>query len=373
MTERGSMERTTCFDAVVEFASPTGEDIHSVLLSLGEVSVPVSLHFYEESTEGGQKSAFVQVLSSQPLSLRWKQRFTIKSPDGREKWGEGMVLDPFAEKAGRRAGKRRLKYLEDLRGSEKEMLSAVIGFRGIYGVQQKEFDRFIHPSKRSLLELCQELETEGKIRILEFSPLFVVSQSAMAFLCDKILYFLEKYHEKHPDDLGIQKEKIQSRFDVHLRIMALALKSLVQNGQIKVKGDRVALFSFEMSLLPEEKKMLDRLEEIYLKDKFQSVSLVELQRSFRFSQERLDKLLTLLTERKKIVCGRDGFILHSRWLDEIVQKLRNSGKKELTVSEFKEMTGLTRKYAIPLLELLDQMRITRRRGAVREILNGGKT
>ncbi len=155
--------------------------------------------------------------------------------------------------------------------------------------------------------------------------------------------------------------------------MALALKSLVQNGQIKVKGDRVALFSFEMSLLPEEKKMLDRLEEIYLKDKFQSVSLVELQRSFRFSQERLDKLLTLLTERKKIVCGRDGFILHSRWLDEIVQQLRNSGKKELTVSEFKEMTGLTRKYAIPLLELLDQMRITRRRGAVREILNGGKT
>jgi selenocysteine-specific elongation factor len=82
----------------------------------------------------------------------------------------------------------------------------------------------------------------------------------------------------------------------------------------------------------------------------------------------MNKMLTLLTERKKIVLGKNGFILHSRWLDEVIQKIRNSGKRELTVTEFKEMTGLTRKYAIPLLELLDQMGITRRRGSSRDIL-----
>jgi selenocysteine-specific elongation factor len=79
-------------------------------------------------------------------------------------------------------------------------------------------------------------------------------------------------------------------------------------------------------------------------------------------------MLALLTERKKVVLGKDGFILHSRWLDELIQKIRYSGKKELTVSDFKEMTGLTRKYAIPLLELLDQKGVTRRRGSSREIL-----
>jgi selenocysteine-specific elongation factor len=79
-------------------------------------------------------------------------------------------------------------------------------------------------------------------------------------------------------------------------------------------------------------------------------------------------MIALLTEREKIVLGKDGFILHSRWLDEVIQQVRNSGKRELTVSEFKEMTGLTRKFAIPLLELLDQMRVTRRRGSTREIL-----
>jgi selenocysteine-specific elongation factor len=218
------------------------------------------------------------------------------------------------------------------------------------------------------LELSQELETEGWIRILEFSPLFVISQSGLAFLCEKILKFLKQFHEKHPGDKGVQQEKIQSRFDVHSRILSLALKYLAQDGHIKTIDDIVAFSSFNMVLLPDEERILERLEEMCLKDKFASVSLEDLQRSLRLSPKRLNKMLTLLTERKKIVLGRDGFILHSQWLDEVIQKVRNSGKKELTVSDFKEMTGLTRKYAIPLLELLDQKGVTRRRGSSREIL-----
>jgi len=51
-----------------------------------------------------------------------------------------------------------------------------------------------------------------------------------------------------------------------------------------------------------------------------------------------------------------------------VAKLRASGRRELTVADFKALTGLSRKYAIPLLELLDEMGVTRRKGAVRDIL-----
>jgi selenocysteine-specific elongation factor len=110
------------------------------------------------------------------------------------------------------------------------------------------------------------------------------------------------------------------------------------------------------------------MEEMYLMDKFQSFSMDELKKAFRLSSKKLNKMLALLIERKKIVLGRDGFILHSHWLEEIIRKIRASGEKELTVAEFKEMTGLSRKYAIPLLELLDQMGVTRRRGSSREIL-----
>jgi selenocysteine-specific elongation factor len=83
---------------------------------------------------------------------------------------------------------------------------------------------------------------------------------------------------------------------------------------------------------------------------------------------KLNKLLSLLIERKKIVQGKEGFFLHSRWLDEVIKRIKDSGRTELTVPDFKKMTGLSRKYAIPLLELLDQMGVTRRKGPLREIL-----
>ncbi len=368
MVESGFMIKTSSFDAVVEFCDRVKEDPLSVLLCTEEISVSASLRLIEAQSIAGKINTFVQVHSAQPLPLKWKQTFTIKSPDSGEVWGEGIVLDPYAEKFIRRQKKRRIQYLQDLRGNEKQMLLAIVQFKGIHGVQEKEIIRFGHHSKAYLLDLSQELETEGRIRILEFSPLFIISQTGIVFLCEKILSFLGQFHEKHPGDMGIQTEKIRKRFDVHSRILTLALKYLTQDSQIKVLDDHVALSSFEMALLPEEEKILDRLEEMCLKDKFQSASLDELQRSFRLSSKRMNKMLTLLTERKKIVLGKNGFILHSRWLDEVIQKIRNSGKRELTVTEFKEMTGLTRKYAIPLLELLDQMGITRRRGSSREIL-----
>ena len=368
------MTKTSRFDAAVEFSGPAAEDPVSVLLCVGQMTIPASLHSYEDQIRdgSGKHSIFVQMHSTQSLALKWKQTFTIKSPVNKEVLGTGTVLDPFAEKFTRKQRKRHIEYLRDLLGNEKEMLLAVVRFRGIHGIQEKEILRFGHLSRSSVLELSQELETEGSIRILEFSPLFVISQTGMAFLCEKILNFLKQFQEKHPGDRGVRTEKIQTRFGVHSRILSLALKYLEQDGHIKTIDDKVAISSFEIVILPEEERILDRLEEMCLKDKFASVSLVDLQRSLRLSPKRLNEMLTLLTERKKIVLGRDGFILHSRWLDEVIQKVRNSGKKELTVSEFKEMTGLTRKYAIPLLELLDQKGVTKRRGSSREILQRKK-
>ena len=362
------MTKTTCFDAAIEFISRKQGIPLGILLLLEGMSVSATLRFYKEQAVPLEKFTYVQIQTAQPLSLSWKDEFMVKSPDGSELLARGMVLDPFGEKIIRSRIKRRLEYLRNLLGDERTMLLAVAQFKGIHGVQGKEILRFGHHSQSSLLELCQELETEGRIRIIEFSPLFLISQESIVFFCERILRFLEQFHEKYPGDVGVQREKIRSRFNANSRILNLALKYLKQKDQIKERGNYVALSSFEMALLPDEEKILDRMEKMYLKDKFQSVSLDDLQKSFGLSSRQLHKMLTLLTEKKKIVLGKDGFILHSRWLEEIIHTVRGSGKKELTVSEFKALTGLTRKYAIPLLELLDQMRVTRRRGGIREIL-----
>jgi 3-methyladenine DNA glycosylase Mpg len=62
-----------------------------------------------------------------------------------------------------------------------------------------------------------------------------------------------------------------------------------------------------------------------------SVSLESIRKEFRLSAERLDRLLSILVEREKVIQGPEGQLVHSLWLDEIVRRVRALGKKELSV------------------------------------------
>jgi selenocysteine-specific elongation factor len=163
-------------------------------------------------------------------------------------------------------------------------------------------------------------------------------------------------------------ERIKNRFGVSEKILFLVIRTLERAEKVRQAGTRLMLPVHQVALSAQEEKILQQLEEMSFRGEFQSLSLDEIRRRFRLSQERLERLLAVLTERKKVIQGPDGLFIHSHWLDEVVAKVRSLGKKELTVADFKQLTGLSRKYAIPLLELLDQMKVTRRRGAWREIL-----
>ena len=248
------------------------------------------------------------------------------------------------------------------------MILALAEEKGIRGVRGADIDDFCGLDRDRVEGLARALEEADEIRILSFSPLFLVSQSALDFLREKVTEFLTRYHARHPDEKGPTTAKIAARFDPPEKILALVLRALEKSGRLRSEGDVVWLADFRIPLRPEDEEVLSKLETILYRGEFASASLEDLRRELRLSEKRLQALLTVLLERNKIVKGRDGFLLHSRWLDDIVKTIRESGKKELSIAEFKAMSGLSRKYAIPLLEFLDEMGVTRRKGSVREIL-----
>ncbi len=371
--EKGNLvSKTSCFDAWIEGSFPAREEPCLFLFCHREGDTRASLFLYEDIEKGETEAVFAQVHLSRPLSLKWKDTFLLRSPDSKTIWAKGTVLDPFSKKGDRKSRKRRLEYLKQLLAGDKDMLLALGRFKGIRGLWEKEIIRFGSLTVKRIVSLSQELEAEGLIKILSFSPLFFIVQSSFLFLCEEIIGHLKRFHEKHPDMNGIHREKLRKRFDLHPRILSLALRYLVQEERIKEMGDQIALADFEMTLAPEEEKILHRLEEMCLRGEFQSVSMQVLMKSLNLSSKQLNKMLTLLVDRKKVVLSKDGFILHSRWLEEIIQTIRKSGKKEITVADFKNMSGFSRKYAIPLLELLDQLGVTQRKGNVRKILYRNK-
>jgi len=313
----------------------------------------------------GEKLIWLQL--NKPAEVFWKEKIKIQRHCDDAFPSLATIIDPAPDPKDK-------KYLESphlkfLAGEARDMLLALLRLRGIKGLREKEIIDFSGLSSEALLPLAQEMEFRGLIKILGFRPLFLISQESLNFLCDQILAFLKRFHEKHPESLGLNVEKLRKRFRVPRLILHLALASLKKNKKIIFQEkELVSLPAVEIPLNPEEMKILAELEEMCYRGEFRRVSLEELKNRFRLSRRSLEKLLSHLVARKKIFQSADGFYIHSHWLEEIIERLRSSGKKELTIAEFKAMTGLSRKYAIPLLEFLDKMGITRRKGSVREIL-----
>lgn len=359
--------KTSCFDAALDFSPDKKAETFKALLFVRKTKTSASVYFYQPGRKEA-KISFVRVHSAQPLSLKWKDKFTIQESGKPASEGEGLVLNPFSQKIGGKKVRKRIEFLSELLGNEKEMLLSLTEERGLKGLKQEEMSEFSGLRGWALLKLSQDLEVEGKVRILSFNPLFLLARSSLDFLSQRILAFLAQCHKRLPGQSGVPLDKIKKHFDLDPRILSLALKHLLRVEKIKEAEDTFALSGFKVILSLEEVRILSELEEMCFKGEFQSVSLEDLRRLFHLTLPRLNKLLSLLIERKKIIQGKDGFFLHSRWLDEVVKRIKDSGKTELTVSDFKKMTGLSRKYAIPLLELLDQMGVTRRKGPLREIL-----
>jgi selenocysteine-specific elongation factor len=360
--------KTYRFEAFLALEKKEGILPAQAVLFIQGQKVPASLRILEPAAETRAPRFFVQFSTRRPLSLKWREPFEVLEGKKMEPIGRGVVLNPFLPEKAKFRKDATIDFLLALSGTEKDMLAGLCRERGIKGLREQEIQEFSPLGGEQILRLGEKLEEEGKVKIISFSPIFLISRESFDFLCEKILAFLEQLRQSHPGQRGVALERIRKRFDLAEKVLTLAVKTLERTEKARRVGQKLALYSQEVLLSPQEESILQKLEEMCFRGQFQTVSLGEIRREFRLSADRLERLLSLLVERKKIVPGPEGLYIHAHWLDGIIGKVRALGKKEMTVSEFKALTGLSRKYAIPLLELLDQMRVTQRKGPAREIL-----
>jgi len=360
--------KTISFDALLGFRPAKKADHFEAAIRFQSKEYSAKVAFYPPSKEAGAGGLFAQISVVLPFSLKWNDRFEVIAADGKTVMGPGMILDPVSPEGKIGRLKKRMAYLQRLAGDEEGMVLALCQKNGLAGAREREFFDFCRLSLAQLDEICRALEAKGQVRILSFSPLWVFSQESFQYLFERMLKFLAQYHRNNPGTPGVALERIQKRFDLSPKLLSLALRTLTREGRIRDTGRLFALSGFEAKLTASEEDLLKKMEEMYLSGEFQSVSLDEIRKRLHLSEAKAQKLLSFLVERKKVVQGKDGFMLHSSWLEEIISKIRALDRKELSVPEFKNMTGLSRKYAIPLLELLDEMGVTHRKGPVREIL-----
>ena len=114
---------------------------------------------------------------------------------------------------------------------EKDMVLALAEFGGLQGLKGEDLDHFCRLPRSRVELLARALEEEGRVRILGFAPLRLISQAGMDLLRGRIVSFLAQYHKKHPAQRGAPLENLEVRFGAPRAVLVLALRLLAREGR----------------------------------------------------------------------------------------------------------------------------------------------
>lgn len=148
------------------------------------------------------------------------------------------------------------------------------------------------------------------------------------------------------------------------------LQRLSADGQVGLQGESVRLAGREVQLSAEERAAKEQISRAFEQTGLAAPSVREVLEKLRIDRARAGKILQILLKEKTLVKITEDLVFHRAALTGLREQVaqRKARSDRLNVAAFKEMTGLSRKYAIPLLEYLDRERITRRAGDERIIL-----
>ena len=365
------MKIRQAFEGVLDFAPRAGTAKPlRILLDAGARRGRATLEDLgpDDAAPGGRFARFDAELEA---PVKWGDAFEILSPGG-VRLGSGTVLHPDPPEAKRPRPERRLELLRRLKNGGADMLLAFAEEKGVHGLRAADLEARSRLPAAEVEELARGLEEAGRIRILSFDPLFLVARDSLDFLEARILEFVGDYHERQPGRSGAPLEEVRTRFGVSGPVLRLATSGLVRRGRLRLEDGAACLPGFRIPLTSEEETVLADLERLAYEGEFYARGLEEIRKKFRLTPSRFETLLTVLAERKKFIRGKDGFYLSAQWLDEVIAKVRGHAGPELSVADFKALTGLSRKFSIPLLELLDEKGVTRRVGASRVVVGEGR-
>ena len=286
--------------------------------------------------------------------------------------GGGAVLDPLARRPMLRDTGRAV-FLETLeRGSHEEVLAAMTE-RALLGLGHEEIVARTGWMETEIQDALKKLHGMGRVRTVSTEPLLLVSGKLFEDVRMKIIEKVERFQKENPLLPGMSREDLRASLGKRVRseTFRAALEELVAQKKLDAPGELVKKAGSEIALLPEEAKAKEQIEAAFAAAGLAVPTVKEVLAKLAVESKRAEKLLQLLLREKILVRVSPELVFHRQALAQLKEQLAGYKKTQgdrITVPIFKELTGITRKYAIPLLEYLDRERVTRRAGDERVIL-----
>jgi selenocysteine-specific elongation factor len=186
----------------------------------------------------------------------------------------------------------------------------------------------------------------------------------------RITEVVEQFHKQNPLTPGISSEALHSAVGSSDSVFNYALDSLFRRKKLDAVDGLVRLSGRNVVMKDEEAESKRVIEQAFASAGLKVPALKDVLAGLTIDQARAQKLVALLLREKAIVRVSEDLVFHHSALAELRKVIvaQKSKSAKIDVGTFKELTGITRKYAIPLLEYLDRERVTKRVGDARVIL-----
>jgi selenocysteine-specific elongation factor len=349
--------------APVHFHCGTAEMVARVVLLEGKEMKP--------GTTG-----FVQLHLSEPGLFVPGDRFIIRQFSPVSTIGGGVVLDnaPSKHRAGDPSAIESLRVLES--GTPEARLELLVQRAGEAGPAVLAARTGWKPA--NVVQVAKSLASQKRLVLLGQPPTLLVHAADFARLAKLLLEQLETFHNANPLVPGLPKEDLGAKLGTGRAghsppspaLLNALLQSLASLGRINVQGEIVRLGGRTIQLSAEEMVARDQIAAAFEKAGLAVPSAPEVLATLRIDRARAEKLLIMLVKENVLQRVSEELIFHQSALGKLREILaqRKAQNNRLGVTDFKNLTGLSRKYAIPLLEYLDRERVTRRDGDMRIIL-----
>ncbi|HLK20474.1 MAG TPA: selenocysteine-specific translation elongation factor [Bryobacteraceae bacterium] len=309
-----------------------------------------------ESFRPGSRD-YIRLQLSEPLLLLPGDRFIVRMFSPVVTIGGGVVLDIAAP---RRASQDRLRILES--GQPAQRIALLVS-ESRHGMGMPELI-----ARTGMLEAdIQKAASVAKLIVLTSPQFWILDPKWAAAQLEKMHETVKQFHRTNPLVNGISKEELRGK-QLPGAPQGLLDSLLAQSKTLVAEGEFVRLASHKIALKQDEEAASAKIETAFRIAALAVPAVNEVLAKSGVEPGRARSILQLLLRDKKLVRISEDLVFHASALQSLKLLLAQRKSQKFSVPEFKDWTGISRKYAIPLLEFLDRERVTRREGDSRVVL-----
>jgi selenocysteine-specific elongation factor len=370
----GAFDATTRIDARI-----------SLLPSAKPLKNRARVHFHHGSAErvaevillGGAtelkpgESSYAQLRLDAPLLALPGDRFILRRLSPVITIGGGIVLDtkPARHKG---VGSAAISLLETFERGNKEAVLDALLHSASREFKMRDLVARTGWMPADITKAAISLTAANRARVIHPNPWTIVSAACLAEFGATLVKLVDQFHHANPMLPGIPKQDMRAKAgNPTSTLFDFALTDLKNAGALAVTGDFVHRPNRGAEMTAEESAAKLALEKEFAAAGFATPTLDAARAKLTVPAAKSEKLAQMLLREKVLIRVGPDLVLHVKTLQHLKQLVAAYKKKHgerLSVAQFKELTGVSRKYAVPLLEHLDRERVTKRVGDERVIL-----